>query len=293
MPSFYTHDLKQRLAYRPLAVACLCMIGLSACASDEKAISWQQDKPQIYAGIEAVQHEQQVSADQLRQQKEAFELLQQKVEALEQINTQQIAALDTLSQHVEELHRSKKSTATTQAPEAAKPVAKVKVNHPAPIATPTPKLPPIVAAPAAPKVDQAAIDEAEKNTYTAAYLALKSGRFEEASQAFNKQLDLYPTGQYSDQAWYWLGETRLAQGDNSKALNAFKYVADHYNRSVKHAAALLKLGQLTQHDKQYANARSYYQRLIQKHPDSNLAEQARAALSSLPDGSGNASESQP
>jgi len=282
-------EYQQRLAVHPLAVVCLCAIALSSCANDEKNRAvWQQDKPQIIAGIEAVQHEQQVSADAVRQQALNIEAIQQRLETLEQRNQLQQQSIEDLSNHVEQLHRvtTKKSNRIKQQPKP-KPVmiAKAAIKHPKPIIK-------TAAIPAAPKVDSAAQAEAEKNAYTAAYLALKSGRFDEASVAFNKQMDLYPNGEYTDQAWYWLGETRLAQGINDKALNAFKYVADHYPHSVKHAAALLKLGQLAQNQKHYLKARAYYQRLIQDHTDSNLAEQARAALSNLPSSSNNASENQ-
>ncbi len=277
------HDqlyIKQRLAVHPLAVVCLCAVALTACTSNEKTISWSEDKPHIQSGIEAVQHEQQVAANGLRQQTIALEALQQKIEALEQVNIQQVSMITSLSSHVEELHRVKKVKPRKKVKKIKKPAAKVAVKHPAPIV----KKPAVAPAPAPliAKVDRAALAEAEKNAYTSAYLALKSGRFDEASTAFNKQLDLYPQGEYSDQAWYWLGETRYAQGDHAKAHNAFKYVADHYANSVKHAAALLKLGQLAQQQNKHAEARSYYQRLIQTHADSSLSEQARAALSNLP-----------
>ncbi len=274
----------QRLAVQPLAVVCLCALLLSACASDEKnKVIWQQDKPQITAGIAAVQHEQQASADAMQQQTTAIESLQQKIESLEQLVQQQLDHTESLSKHVEQLHRvSNNNSKKTPIKANQKPIklAKAEIKHPAPIKAAPPT--PVVAAPVTPKIDLVALAEAEKNAYTSAYLALKSGRFDEASIAFNKQLDLYPKGEYTDQAWYWLGETRLAQGDNTKALNAFKYVADHYSNSVKHAAALLKLGQLSQSQNRYTTARAYYQRLIQDHADSSLAEQARAALSNLP-----------
>jgi len=275
-------QLQQRPAFQSLAVVGLCAIGLTACASSEKenVSAWQQEKPQINASIQAVQHEQQTSAYALQQQHTAIEALQQKIEALEKNNQQQLTSIKTLSEHVKELHRVTK----VKIKKKEKPPAKVEIKHPAPIV----KLPPApTPTPMVPKVNQAALDEAEKNAYTAAYLSLKSGRFEEASKAFNQQLDLYPKGQYADQAWYWLGETRLAQGDHGKALHAFKYVADHYNNSVKHGTSLFKLGQISQSKNHHAEARAYYQRLIQKHADSNLAEQARAALAKLPASPGN------
>jgi len=283
---------QQRSAVRPLALVCLCAIALSACASDEKVITWHQDKPQIQHDIETVQHEQQLSADEIRKQMAIIEELQQKVEALQDINLQQVESIASLANHVEELHRAKKVKARKKATAivVSPPKAKVTIKRPAAIIKPVVEAP--APAPVVPKVDLAAQAEAEKNAYTAAYLALKSGRFDEASTAFNKQLDLYTNGEYADQAWYWLGETRFAQGDIAKAHNAFKYVADHYPNSVKHAAALLKLGQLAQNQKQYPEARTYYQRLIQSHADSSLTEQARAALSNLPTKAQTSTESQ-
>ncbi|MDQ6998615.1 MAG: tol-pal system protein YbgF [Mariprofundus sp.] len=274
------HDplyIKQRLAVHPLAVVFLCATVLTACASGDKKINWPQDKPQIQSDIQAIQHEQQVSANSLHQQSIAIETLQQKIEALEQVNIQHLATIASLSSHVEELHRPKKVIAKKK---LKKPAKKATIKHPTPIA----KLPLVAPTPAPikPAVDRAALAEAEKNAYTAAYLALKSGRFDEASTAFNQQLDSYPNGEYADQAWYWLGETRFAQGDHAKAHNAFKYVADHYPNSVKHAGALLKLGQIAQQQNKHTDARNYYQHLIQSHADSSLAEQARSALSNLP-----------
>lgn len=42
----------------------------------------------------------------------------------------------------------------------------------------------------------------EKNAYTAAYLALKSGRYDEASKGFESVVKEFPAGEYTDQAYY-------------------------------------------------------------------------------------------
>ena len=129
-----------------------------------------------------------------------------------------------------------------------------------------------------PSAEVAVVEENEKNTYTAAYLAYKSGRLDEAAKGFNKQLDLYPKGEYVDQAWYWLGETRYAQHGYTLAMNAFKHIADHYPESGKHAAARLRLGKILQALDRDREAKKYYARLLNEHADSEAAEQARAAL---------------
>jgi len=123
--------------------------------------------------------------------------------------------------------------------------------------------------------------ESEKNAYTSAYLALKSGRYDEASLAFNDLLLKYPQGEYADQANYWLGESYFAQQKMKKAIAAFKKVANNYPNSAKHPAALLKLATAYRESNHKGDAKAVLQRLINQHPESNAAEQARARLKAL------------
>jgi len=269
----------RRSLVQPVTVVFLCALALSACASDEKKVSmaevWAQDKQQISSSIEHLRDDQ-MRSDMTRQQQGALisDLLKRTGE-LEKLSQQQQARLIALARQIERLNQKK-------ATKAAKPVVPVRKTiakpEPKQRTTPVKALPPVAPVAVTSKVDNAASAEAEKNTYTSAYLALKSGRYDEAANAFNKQLDLYPNGEYADQAWYWLGETRLAQHDSERALNAFKYVADHYPNSVKHAAALFKLGQISESKNHFKASALYYKRLIRDHADSSLAELARHAL---------------
>jgi len=120
--------------------------------------------------------------------------------------------------------------------------------------------------------------EAEKNHYTAAYLALKSGRYKEATRSFRSLLKMFPKGEYVDQAWYWLGESYYAQHSLKQAIHAFETIARHYPKSAKHAAALLKLGLAYQDVSRIRDARVTLQRLVREHSDSAAAEQARSQL---------------
>jgi len=270
------------------------MVGLNACATDNKAIvDAEQDKQALLkATIAQLKDHQQQSDAQYTQQAALLSELQSRLDGLEQKvdalgNTSQAeqAQINALSSHIDRLHQKKtimkakaKPTVVDHAKNTNKPKSKPNQTAAATKPRSTVVVPKAIKAAAIPKVDQAAVAEAEKNTYTSAYLALKSGSFDEAGKAFNAQLDKYPAGEYADQAWYWLGETRFAQNNTDKALNAFKYVADHYPNSVKHAAALLKLGQLSEMQNHWQASLSYYKRLISDHADSSLAEQAREAV---------------
>jgi len=265
----------------PVAVCLLCVFTITGCAGDNKTIRWDQDKPAVTTSILDMKNEQQQLVEVNTQQHELIEVLTARVDQLEALNQQyqlQQAQIQALSARIDGLKLKKKYK-----PIRLPTPPPVKVNKTVETQRTTPVAPPQLteAAAAVPVVDQAAQADAEKNAYTAAYLALKSGRYDEASNGFNKQLDKYPDGEYTDQAWYWLGETRLAQSDSSKALNAFKFVVDHYPDSVKHAAALFKMAQIAVEIKQSARAKEYYRRLIQEHADSGMAEQARAALNAL------------
>ena len=127
---------------------------------------------------------------------------------------------------------------------------------------------------------------AEKNAYTAAYLALKSGRYDEASSGFTDVVKVYPNGEYTDQAYYWLGESLVAQRRNKEAEAAFSTVVKKYSNSPKHAAALLKLASVYQSLGQNGDAKATLGRVIQDYPNSKSAERASFQLNSMSSGDG-------
>jgi tol-pal system protein YbgF len=283
-----------------VAFLLLCGLSLAACGTDDKKISWEQDKEPITKSIQILDENQKKEADSTKallavidsrlQSLQASSLAQQKqikalsaqleerkrAEEQERIETQQrIEEQKRIleKKHAAELKRIKAQKQKQLALRRAKRIsaAEKKASEREQIdvlAKQTVILP-------------AATVETEKNAYTAAYLALKSGRFDEASKGFNEQLDLYPDGEYADQAWYWLGETRHAQQAYDMASHAFKYVINNYPKSVKHDAALLKLGQVSQVLNRNNDAIKYYNRLINEYGDSKSAEQAREALARM------------
>jgi len=122
----------------------------------------------------------------------------------------------------------------------------------------------------------------EKNAYTASYLALKSGRYDEASTGFVKVIRAHPKGEYTDQAYYWLGESLVALLRNTEALEAFTVVANQYSKSTKHEAALLKIAAVHKNMKQFDKAGAALLRVIKEYPDGRTAERARNELKALP-----------
>lgn len=269
---------KRRPLVFPVAALLLCSGSLTACVGDGgRATGWEQDKESVIRSVQDLKLGQQQAREFSRAQVATSEA---RLLELESVNKLQQQEIDSLQAQLKALQLASKKAAVRKSVAVKKPVKKAKVEkkrRTTPVKAPV--KPPVI--PVKSKVDIAAEALAEKNAYTAAYLALKSGRFDEASSAFNAQLDQYPQGEYADQAWYWLGETRFAQGGLEKALHAFKYVADRYPDSAKHAAALLKLGQISEAMSHTDKAIAYYKRLVKEHSDSVATEQARSRIAEL------------
>lgn len=225
----------------------------------------------MLTSVQTLEHKQQAAKDERQSIQDDINSLQKRLLAIEQKQTEQSAMMSAQHASIRQLQnstvhlkaiaaKSKKSNQITKQ-KLAKKIDKIAKTISEPVsATPAPS------------------GEKEKNHYTAAYLALKSGNYDEATQGFRDLLKEFPKGKYADQAWYWLGESYNAQDKNRQSIAAFEKVVKHYPNSTKHAVALLRLGLAYRDASRPKNARSTLQLLIRKHPESAAAEQARRQL---------------
>ncbi|MDX8412229.1 MAG: tol-pal system protein YbgF, partial [Mariprofundaceae bacterium] len=137
------------------------------------------------------------------------------------------------------------------------------------------------AASAAATVVATANGNEEENAYTAAYLELKSGRYDEAIASFKKFLDVYPKGNFSDQAYFWLGEGHLAQKRYNDAIDSFKMLVTTFPGSPKLPATLLKLGLAYENNGQGKEAIKAYHQLLRDHADSDSVVSAQKRLDAI------------
>jgi len=238
---------------------------LTGCAT-KGANSWTAERDLVIETIERTQ------VDQTTQQKK-IEAMEQRISELEKNLKEQEAERNALEADVRSLRKhsaSRKiiSTTSTKDKKLARKLEKIESS----IRSATSKGAPVI---------QPSDKSIEKNSYTAAYLSLKSGRYEEAAVGFKSLIHDHPKGEYADQAYFWLGESYFAQRKFNEAITAFTKVANNYPDSAKHPAALLKLASAYQEAGRKGDAKAVLQRLIQQHAESNAAEQARAQLSQL------------
>jgi len=143
---------------------------------------------------------------------------------------------------------------------------------PPPIAAPpvTVAPPPVAPPPAAAPVNTAE----QQAEYEKALAILREGRYVEAATAFNQFLEKYPGSNYSDNAYYWLGETYYVTRDFDRSLAAFKQLAGAYPLSPKLPGARLKIGYIYYEKQDWAAARQELSSLVTGYPGSTEARLA-------------------
>lgn len=80
--------------------------------------------------------------------------------------------------------------------------------------------------------------------YEAAFNLMKEGKYDRATNAFRAFVEKYPESTYADNAHYWIGEAHAARGDNAKARTAFEAVIKRFPDSDGAKLAAERLDQL-------------------------------------------------
>jgi tol-pal system protein YbgF len=112
----------------------------------------------------------------------------------------------------------------------------------------------------------------ERDAYQTAFDAMKARQFDASKTGFKRLIEDYPNGQYTPNAYYWLGELYLvSDADSELARQAFMQVVSLYPDHSKTPDALYKLGVVYSTLGDKATALSYLQRVQQEHPATSAA----------------------
>jgi tol-pal system protein YbgF len=138
------------------------------------------------------------------------------------------------------------------------------------------------AAPAITSTESSAADaEKERQAYERAFELLKQGRYDLAVAAFKAFVQSYPSGQYADNAQYWLGEANYVQRQFKDALKEFQAVVNNHPTSPKRPDAMLKMGYTYQELGDLDQARMTLNNVITNYPASTAARLAQKRLQNL------------
>lgn len=273
-----------RLNKRPRVAAAAIALSVASTAAAQAPV---QDNAKLGERVERL--EQLMSSNTLIELHQTVQALQREVQSLRGEVELQAHTLSQIKQRQRELYldidrrlqRMETGQAGAPAPgpsSAAAPAAPP--GAPAPPGTTTAAAAPDQLSPTAPPVDSAE----EQRSYQAAFDLLKSGRYDQAAQAFQDFLAKYPSGGYADNANYWLAEAYYVTRKFEPALKQFESMVADYPQSQKLTHALLKIGYIHHELGQREKAEQVLDDLIKRFPDSTAAGLARKRLQQIRSG---------
>lgn len=144
---------------------------------------------------------------------------------------------------------------------------------PAPMATPTDT--PIPAVPSG--------DLSERDAYRMAFDGMRAQQFDQSLAAFQRLIENYPNGQYTPNAFYWMGEIFLVgKQDMELARQSFMQVVNLYPDHQKSPDAMYKLGVVYNSLGDEDAARRFLDQVQREYPDSSAADLARKFAAEMP-----------
>ena len=120
--------------------------------------------------------------------------------------------------------------------------------------------------------------EAAKIAYKAAYALIRKRQFDASIVALLAFVKNFPQSDLVGNAYYWLGEVYMVQGDASLAVGSFEYVISKFPQHRKIPDALYKAGVAYQNTGNVNKANQLLQRVLAEYPESSAA---RLALEKL------------
>ena len=117
--------------------------------------------------------------------------------------------------------------------------------------------------------------------YSNALRDLNSAHYDLSRQEFNDYLKNFPDGAFASNAQFYLGEISYAQGQYSRAIEAYDGVILNYPKCSKVAPAMLEKGRALAQTKKKISAEREFRELIRRYPGSDEAKKAATELRGL------------
>lgn len=122
----------------------------------------------------------------------------------------------------------------------------------------------------------------ERDAYRQAFEAMRQQQFDVSMNAFQRLIEDYPNGQFTPNAFYWIGEIFLvANQDMEQARQSFIQVVNLYPDHQKAPDAMYKLGVVYSGLGDNDAARRYLERVQREYPDAPAAGLARKLAAEL------------
>ncbi len=135
----------------------------------------------------------------------------------------------------------------------------------------------VASSPVKPEAPSAPTEPAvsDRVAYQQAFTLVRERKFDESVQAFEQFIQTYPTSDNLANAYYWIGEVKLAQQQLDSAKVAFETVVSQFVGHRKRPDALYKLGVVMDRLGDAAAQQSSFKQLLDEYPKSSAAGLAR------------------
>ena len=121
----------------------------------------------------------------------------------------------------------------------------------------------------------------ERDAYQKAFNLLKEGRYDQAITAFQGFLASYPSGDYTANAQYWLGEANYVTRRFNEAEQEFLKVLNLHPDSTKVSDAMLKLGYTYYEVGNWSAARKTLDNVVSRFPNTTVGRLAENRLQKM------------
>ncbi len=117
--------------------------------------------------------------------------------------------------------------------------------------------------------------------YDEAFILVRKSEYEKAIERFRVFLEKCGQHENADAAYYWIGECYYSMEQYQQAITEFDYLLKSFQGSAKVAPALYKLARSKQELGRTDEARGLFQQIVEEHPGTLEAEQAKERLKDL------------
>lgn len=118
----------------------------------------------------------------------------------------------------------------------------------------------------------------EKSAYQAAFELIRNKRYDDAIAALSRFVENFPNGNYTGNAYYWLGEVQVVKADYKSALQAFDALLSKFPQHRKVPDAKYKLGKVYRELGDKGKSEQLLKEVIDNYAGTTAAKLAEAEL---------------
>ncbi|TQV75107.1 tol-pal system protein YbgF [Aliikangiella marina] len=105
----------------------------------------------------------------------------------------------------------------------------------------------------------------ERTEFEEAFKLVRNREYNKAVESFEAFLTKYPTGGFSDNARFWIGQVYFAQSKLAEAEQQFNRLRSDFPDSSKMSAAMLKLAEIKVRQEKWEEAKAMYNEIVAKY----------------------------